>query len=250
MVEHFLVGLLAVAGGVDSDEFYFGEFVETVEAAYVFAVGAGFATEALGVGAVLDGHVALVEDYVAVDVGDGDFGCGDEVEVVFCAVVHLSFFVGKLACAVAGGGVDYCGGDDFCVAALLGFVEEEVDEGALESGALAFVDGEAGACDFYAEVEVDEVVFFGEFPVGTGVFGEGFDVAAFFDYEVVVGCAAFGYFVVGDVGDVVEHFGHLFFSCLHLCFKLLVGLLHSGYAFAYGCGFFFFAFAHELAYLF
>lgn len=101
VVEHFLVGTGGVFGRVDAHELYFGELVKAVEPAHVFAVAAGFAAEALGVGAILDGEVALAEDDVAVDVGDGHFGGGDEVEVVGLAVVHLAFFVGQLACAEA-----------------------------------------------------------------------------------------------------------------------------------------------------
>ena len=51
-------------------------------------------------------------------------------------------------------------------------VEEEVDEGALQTGSLAFVDGETCSGYLIAEFEVDNVVLGAEVPVGQGAFGQ------------------------------------------------------------------------------
>ena len=166
MCEHFFMALLGVLGGVDTDNLNLGELVQAVQAAHILAVAACLATEALRVGAVLDGEFLLVEDDIAVDVRDRHLGGGDEVEVIDLGVVHLSFFVWQLACAVAAGSIHDCRRHDLGVAGLVGFGEEEVDEGALQLGSLADIDGEAGAGDLHAQVEVDEIVFLGEFPVG------------------------------------------------------------------------------------
>ncbi len=130
--------------------------------AHVLAVGAGLAAEALGVGAVFDGQLVFAQDDVAIDIGHGHLGRRDEVEVVLVAVVHLAFLVGKLACTIAGSGIDHRGGHHLKVAGGTGFVEEEIDERALQTGTPADIYGEAGAGDFHAEVQVEEVVLLGQ----------------------------------------------------------------------------------------
>ena len=151
---------------LDLDNLHLVELVQAVEAAHVLAVRAGLATEAGGVGAVLDGEVAGLEDGVTVNVGDGHLGGGDQVEVVEVGVVHLSFLVGQLAGGVGGGLVHHIGRLHLGIAVLGGGVEEEVDEGALHLGPFALVNGEAGAGDLAAQVEVNDVVLFHQFPVG------------------------------------------------------------------------------------
>ena len=76
------MGGFGVLGAGELYELDLLELVLTDEAANVFAVGAGLGPEAGGEGAEGDGEVGLVEDLVAEDVGDGDFGGGDEPVVV------------------------------------------------------------------------------------------------------------------------------------------------------------------------
>lgn len=212
VVFHLFEGCVRVFGAFDAYDFDFIELVETVEAADVFAVTAGFAAPACAVCAVFDGEAVGGYDDVAVEVGDGYFGGGDEVEAVEGSDVHLCFFVGELSGAVTGCFVDYVRRFDFEVSGFVGAVEEELYESALEASAFAEVYGESGAGDFDAEVEVYDVILFGEFPVGECVFGEvGHRSAGFFDD--VVGCgSSFGYHVAGDVGDVEQDVADFFFG--------------------------------------
>ena len=166
--------------------------MEAVEAAHVFAVGAGFAAEASGIGTVLDRKVAGFQDGIAVDVGDGHFGGGDEVEVVEVHVVHLCFLVGQLSGGISGGFVHHVRRFHFAVAVLAGGVEEEVDEGALHLGAFAFINGESGAGDLDAQLEVDDVVFLYELPVGKGGCTEGGGISFLVNHLVVLSAFAAG----------------------------------------------------------
>ena len=140
--------------------------MQTVQSAHILTVRTGLATEALCVGAVLDGQLLLVEDDVTVDVGDGHLSGRNEVEVIYLAVVHLTLLVGQLSCAVAAGGVHYRGRHNLGVAAGTCFVEEEVDQRSLQTGTLADIHGETGTGDLDAQVEVYQIVFLGQFPVG------------------------------------------------------------------------------------
>ena len=230
-------------------QLYLAEFVQAVQAAHVLAIRACLAAEALGVGAVLDGEVFLVEDDVAVDVRHGHLGGGDEVEVVQLAVVHLALLVGQLACAVARSSVHHRGRHHFRVAGGACLVQEEVNQCALQSCALAFVDGEARAGDFHAQVEVDDVILLGQFPVGQGVLGQGCLHAAHLDYEVVFGAVAFGHFVVGYVGDGVEQLLQVLCGLVHLGLEGLVGFLQLGNARLCRFGLVLAALLHQLAYL-
>ena len=102
---------------------------------------------------------------------------------------------------------------------------------------LADVDGEASAGYLHAEVEVDEVVFLGQFPMGhlgLVVHGVGSPVAygvfrrtlleVAFHYAVVFGSNSFGYFVVRDVGNGAEQFREVLLSLVHLLFESFVHL--------------------------
>ncbi len=163
-----LVLFVGLFGRGELDQLDLLELVLTDHAADVFAVAAGFGAEAGGVGAVGDGELGLVEGLVAEEVGDGDFGGGDEPVVVLLqlagavgslvvAVEEVFGELGKLAGAEEGFGIDHVGGQDFGVA-MLGCVEveHEVGEGTLETGSLAVVDDEAGAGDFCGAVEVED----------------------------------------------------------------------------------------------
>ena len=114
-------------------------------------------------------------------------------------MVHLAFLVGKLACAESGSGVDHHGRLDLLVAGRGVEVEEEVDQRALQLGSLALVDRETGAGDLDAQVEVDDVVFLGEFPVREGAFGQFHLGAAHLHHLVVLGALAGLHEVAGHV---------------------------------------------------
>ncbi len=201
---HFFEGSVAVLGFLDAHDFHLIELVETVEAAHVLAVAAGFATEACRVGAVLDGELVAGDDDVTVEVGDRYFGGGDEVEAVEVDEVHLAFLVGELTCTVAGGFVHHIGGLYFKVAGSGGFVEEELDECALELGTFAEIYGETGAGYLDTEFEVNEIVLGGQIPVGESILGQlGHGTAGGF-YDVVGSRGTGGHGGTGYVGDVEE----------------------------------------------
>ena len=127
MGKHLAMGLGRMLGGVDANNLDLRELMQTVQATYVLAVGTGFATEALGIGAVLDGKILLVDDDIAIDIGDGHLGSWDEIEIVDLAMVHLSFLVGKLTCTITRLLVYYCWRHNLLIASIGSFGEEEVD---------------------------------------------------------------------------------------------------------------------------
>jgi hypothetical protein len=124
---------VGVFGAGELDQLDLLELVLADDAARVFAGGAGLGAEAGGVGGEADGQARVVEDLVAVEVGDGDLGGGDEpVVVVFELAAGDGFGVGigaaeevfgelgQLAGAEEGLGVDHEGRQDFGVAVLRG----------------------------------------------------------------------------------------------------------------------------------
>ena len=116
-------------------------------------------------------------------------------------MVHLPFLVGQLARAEARGFVDHDRRFHFEVAGPGVAVEEIVDQRTLQTGSLAFVDGESGAREFHAQVEVDDVVFACQFPMGQRVFGQ---LGIAFDQlhdEVILGGLAFGHDVGREIGQ-------------------------------------------------
>jgi hypothetical protein len=88
-------------------------------------IAAGLAAEARGVAHHFDRQLFGVQDLVAVEVGDGHLGRGDQIEVVHRGVVHLAFLVGQLARGEGAGCVHHVGWDDLAVSGIGGLVQEE-----------------------------------------------------------------------------------------------------------------------------
>ena len=245
--QHLLERLVRVLRGVDAYDLHLVELMQAVQAAHVLAVRAGLAAEAGRVGAALDGQVLLVEDHVAVDVGDRHLSRRDEVEVVKVGVVHLALLVGQLAGAQSAGLIHHVGRLYLQVAGLAGLIEEESLQRALEAGHLADIYWEAGAGDLHAEVEVHEVVFLQQVPVAQGVRTQLGLHAAFFHYHVVGCVLTLGHVIIGDVRDGEEHLGHVVLCLVHHLLEGLVVGLQLGNLFLYLGGFVFLAFFHQTA---
>ena len=117
----------------------------------------------------------------------------------------------------------------------------------MQAGTFAFIDGEACAGDFHAQVEVDDVILLRQFPVGQGVLGKlGFHTAHL-HHEVVLGRSAFGHFVVGHVGDGVEQLLQVLCGLVHVCLQSLVGFFQLAYTSFGRFGLVLLAFLHQLA---
>ncbi len=162
----------------DVDQFDFIKLVHADQATGAEPGAAGLAAEAGGVGGVVDGELIELEDFVAMQVGDGDLCGGDQVEIVLGAVIDLVAEFGELAGADEALGFDEEGWADLGVAVLSGVeIEQEADEGALESGSGPAIDDEGAAGDFGTGFEVEHAV---GLPEGDVVFW----------CEVKAGCAA------------------------------------------------------------
>ena len=75
--------------------------MQTVKATHVLTIRTSLTTETLCVCAVLYWEILLVEDNVTVDVCYRNLCGWDKVEVVYLTMVHLTFLVRKLSCAIA-----------------------------------------------------------------------------------------------------------------------------------------------------
>ena len=215
MVDHGVEGGVALVRVGDLDDFHLVKLVEPVQAAHVLAVAAGLPTKARGVPANLLGQIRGLQHDVAVDVGQGNLRRGDHVQVVLLHVVHLAFLVRELPRAVAGVGVDHVGRDEFCVPCVVGFLQEKANEASLQLGALAFVERESGAGDFGSEVEVDQVVLFGQIPVGLGGPSSSLRLRAAEHLHVVVGGLARGHKATRGVGERHEERLEFLFRGIH-----------------------------------
>ena len=188
--DHIVQGLVGILRLLHAHDLDLVELVQAVQAADILAVRTGLAAEARRVGRQALRNLVGGEDHVTEDVGHGDLGGRDHIEVVQVGVVHLALLIGELARAETGSGVDHHRGLDLLVAGRGVAVEEEVDQRPLELGALALVDRETGTRDLDAQVEVDDVVLLGELPVRQGPFGELHLGTARLDDLVVLGTLA------------------------------------------------------------
>ena len=203
--------------------------MQAVQSAHILTIRAGLATEALRVGAVLDGQLLLVENDVAVDVGHGHLSRRNQVEVIYFAVVHLSLLVGQLTRAIAAGGIHHRGRHDLGVATGTRLIQEEVDQGALQTGSLAFIDGESGSGNLHTQVEVDDVVLLSQLPVGQCILRQLRLHATHLHHQVVLSGSTFGHLFVGHVGDSIKQLLQLCSRLVHLGLQRLIGLLELGH---------------------
>ena len=65
--------------------------------------GACFATETGRVGGCQYWQFCLEQNHISKNIGDGYFGGRNKVQIVFCIMVHLTFFVRQLPGAVGRG---------------------------------------------------------------------------------------------------------------------------------------------------
>ena len=137
-------------------------------------------------------------------------------------MVHLSFFVRKLSCAVTGSGVDHCRWHDFNISGFACFIQEEVDKGTLKLCTFSFVYRKTCSCDFNTQVEVYQIIFFCQFPVGKCSFGTfGFHSSHFLD-DIVFGTYTFGYTVIRNIRNRIECILHIGGSLCHCCVQFLI----------------------------
>ena len=201
MGHHVVERFVGIVGQRQPHDLHLVELVQTVQAAHVLAVGAGFAAETGGVGGHLDGEILLVEDHVAEDVRHRHLGRRDEVEIVHRGVVHLSLLVGQLSRAESRRLVDHHGRFNLLVARAGVVVEEVVDQRTLQAGSLALVNGKSRSGEFYAQVEIDDVVFLGQLPVRQRLGRQRRVVLHEFHHQIVLGRGSFGNDLGGEVGQ-------------------------------------------------
>ena len=116
-------------------------------------------------------------------------------------MVHLSLLVGQLSRAESRRLVDHHGRFNLLVARAGVVVEEVVDQRTLQAGALALVNGKSRSGEFYAQVEIDDVVFLGQLPVRQRLGRQRRVVLHEFHHQIVLGRGSFGNDLGGEVGQ-------------------------------------------------
>ena len=235
--------------------------MQTVQSTNILTIGTSLTTEALRIGTILDRQLCLVQYHVAIDIGYRNLSSGDEVEIVNLAMIHLSFLVRQLTRAVAGSCIHHRRRHNLGIATLTGLVEEEVDERTLQAGTLSDIDGESSSRNLNTQIEVYQIIFLGQFPVGQGILDTqlGVDVPVAHRimsvtllqvrlHHVVVGSLfALRHFVIGNVGNLAKQTSHLILSVVHRLLQLLVSLLHVGHTLLDGIGLCLLALLHQLS---
>ena len=174
------VGLL---GPRELDQLDLLKLVLADDAARVLARRAGLGAEAGRVGRERDGQPRFVENLVAIEIGDGNLGGGDEpVVVVFelaargglgigiGAAEEVLGKLGQLAGAEERLGVDHERRQHFFVAVLLRVqVEHEADERPLQPRPRAHVDRKPRPAQLGRAFEVENAERFADLPVRFGL---------------------------------------------------------------------------------
>ena len=165
------------------------------------------------------GSWLLVQDLVAMDVGQRHLGGGDQVEVEALDLEQVFLELGQVAGADQAEVVDQEGRQHFAVT-VLGrvHVEHELDQHALQLGQSVEIEGEARAGDLGGALEIEAGGPFAQFPVRPrGEAEPGFFPPAAHDF-VVPGILAHRDRVMEQVGDVQQKFLERRFHGLQLAF--------------------------------
>ena len=160
-------------------------------------------------------------------------------------MIHLTFLVGQLTGAVSRCFVDNSRGHDLKIAGFAGFVEEEVDECALQTCAQSFINGETCAGNLDAEIKINEIILFGQLPVRQRIDGKRRFLSAGFHNDVVFCAKTLGNEFVGHVGNRVEELCALFLGSFFEFFEFGAACLEFCHASLGRFGLFLLAGFHE-----
>ena len=220
--------------------------MKAIEPAYIFTVRAGFPTEALCISAVFNRKLLFIQNDVTVDIGYRNFSRRNQIEIVYFAMVHLSFFIRKLSGSIAGSSVYNCWRHDFGISGFTCFIQEKVNQCALQLSSFAFVNRKTCTGYFYTQIKVNQVVFLSQFPMGECICGKlSFHTSHFLNY-IVLGTNTFGHTVVGNIGNGIQQIQHVVGSLVHVGLQCFIALLYLGYTGFCNFSFFLFAFFHQL----
>ena len=103
------------------DDFHFVKLVEAIEATDLLPPRSCFTAKAWGIACRFDGERLFGDYLLLVEVHEGDFSCGEEVELLLMEVVHHVVFIGELPSAKGGSFVDEEGKTVLGVTCLVGF---------------------------------------------------------------------------------------------------------------------------------
>ena len=189
----------------DFHQLHFVELMHADHAARADAGGSGFAAETGRVGDVTLRQIGGREDFVAVEIRDGDFGGGHEEDVVLAAVVELVAEFRELAGAFERVRADEERRAHFHVAVIARVqIEAEIDERPQQPRAEPGVTDETAAADLRGAFEIEEPELFAEFYVIERVR----DLRLFaprFDDGILARIVADGRGVVREIGKAEQH---------------------------------------------
>ena len=180
--------------------------MQAVKSAYIFAVRTGFATEAGRISCVFYRKIFLVENYIAVNIGYRYFSCRNQIQIVYLTVVHLTFFVGQLSCAISRSCIYHIRRLNFEITCVAGIVEEKIDQSALQACAFSFVNRKASARDFYTKLKINQIVFFCQIPVRHSAIVKFWNFASFTLNHIVFGVFSGRNRIVWQVGNLHQKF--------------------------------------------
>ena len=85
----------------DLYQFHFVKLVESIESSDMRTPRAGLSSEARGIAYIFDRQLRFIEDYIPIEISQRNFSCGDQVKVICCGMVHLTFLVRKLTSTIS-----------------------------------------------------------------------------------------------------------------------------------------------------
>ena len=112
------------------------------------AVGSGFGPETGGIGRKFNGQFFLVKDFITVNIGQGNFRCGNHEVITIFKFEQILFKLGQLTGAGEAFSADNKGGQHLGVAMFIDVdVQHEVDQSAFQPGTGTQIQGKSGTGD-------------------------------------------------------------------------------------------------------
>ena len=143
-------------------------------------------------------------------------------------MIHLTLLVGQLTRTVAGSRIDHRRRHHLQITGCPGLIQEEIDQGTLQAGTHSFVNRETGTCNLDSQIEVNQIILLGQFPVGQSILGQFCLHATHPLYHIIFCANTLRHLIIRDIRNGVQYVLQILGCLIHGSLQRLVGLFDLG----------------------
>src|SRR5664280_2558560 len=162
----------------NTDNLDFIKLMKPVKSSDMSSPGACFPPEAWCICHIFNGKFFSIKNHIPLNIGNGNFSSGNEIEVIDIGMIHLPLLIWQLPRTKARILIYHYRWHNLQVTSFFSFIEKEIDQSSFQPGSFAFINRESGACQLNPKVKVNDVIFFNQVPVGKSRFRQYWNLSA------------------------------------------------------------------------